>query len=291
MKRFSLVAPVALLALLSFAAWAHPARADVKEACVNASTQGQSLRDAAKLIEARAQFVECARDACPGIVRKACADWLADADRRLPTIVFRAQGADGSDVLDARVSLDGKPLARGLGGSAIAIDPGEHNVRFERDGAAAIDERVVVVDGEKGRVVTARFGGAEAGATATQGPGAGEGADASSTTSSGRTLTPPVLVLGGVGVVGLGTFVAFAIVASGDLNNLRKTCAPYCSSSQLSSVKTEALVADVSLGIGVVALAAATYVFFRHPSATEPAVTFDVRPERGGAFGAVGARF
>jgi hypothetical protein len=286
LKRTSLV--IALAALATVLVAAAPARADVKGECVNASTKGQSLRDGAKLRDAREQFVQCARDACPAIVKKACADWLAEVDARLPTVVFRAQLADGSDAVGARLSLDGAPLGHGLDGAAIAIDPGEHTLRFERDGAAPVDQRVVVVEGEKGRVVTGRFAAPE-GAAASSTPAADEAP------RGGRKLTPLVVVLAGVGVVGLASFTGFGLKATGDLDQLRQTCAPYCSSSQLSTVKTEALVADLSLGVGIVALAGATYVFFtqdRTPKPAEaPVVTFDVRPERGGAFARVGVRF
>src|SRR5205807_1214100 len=106
--------------------------ADVKAACVAASTEGQSLRDAGKLKAARDQFVSCARDQCPTVVRRYCADWLTDVERRLPSIVLRAQTSDGRDVTDARVMLDGQPLAEGLGGTAITVDPGAHDVRYQR---------------------------------------------------------------------------------------------------------------------------------------------------------------
>jgi hypothetical protein len=221
-------------------------------------------------------------------VKKACADWLADVERRLPSVVFRAQLADGSDVLDARLTLDGAPLAHGLGGAAIPIDPGEHVVRFEHDGAAPVEEHVVVVEGERGRVITGRFA-APAVASAPS-PAAPE--ESPSTASSGRRLTPLTLVLAGVGGVGIIGFASFGIVATSDLNHLRQTCAPYCSASQLGNVKTEALVADVSLGVGVVALAAAAYVFFtQEKPAPASAAILDVRPEPGGAFATIGARF
>jgi hypothetical protein len=53
-KRAPFAATLAAFAILAVAAHA---RADVKEACVDASTQGQSLRDAGKLKDARDHFV------------------------------------------------------------------------------------------------------------------------------------------------------------------------------------------------------------------------------------------
>jgi hypothetical protein len=218
-------------------------------------------------------------------VRKSCADWLTDVDRRLPTVVFRAQaqaqGGAGADVLDARLSLDGEPLPHGLDGAAIAVDPGEHVVHFERDGSAPIDERVVVAEGEKGRVITGRF----ASSTVATVP---VGSQASSPRKA-ESLVP--LILGGVGVVGVAGFVYFGVTAKGDLDHLRSTCAPYCSGSQLGSVKGEALAADVSLGVGIVALGAAAYLFFSYREVPPVAAMIDVRPEPGGASAQVRARF
>ncbi|MGO8998856.1 MAG: hypothetical protein ACLQVI_36490 [Polyangiaceae bacterium] len=278
-------------AFVAVLAASAPALGDVKQECVDASTEGQSLRDAAKLTQARDRFVACARDACPAIVRKACADWLADVDRRIPTVVLRAKLADGTDVVDARVSLDGAPLAHGLGGAAVPIDPGEHTVRFERDGAAPVEEHVVIVEGERDRVVTARFAGPAAAADTSSST-----TDEAPSAEGSRKMTPLTIGLVAVGGVGIVSFASFAIVATSNLNNLRQTCAPYCSPSQLNDVKTEALVADISLGVGLVALAAAAYVFFSQGKATPaPAAAtsaiVDVRAVPGGGYGAIGVRF
>jgi hypothetical protein len=278
----------AALSLAALTLASPRARADVKQACVDASTSGQSLRDAAKLTEARAQFVECARDACPSIVRKACADWLADVDHRTPSVVFRAQLGDGTDAVDARVSLDGAPLARGLGGAAMPIDPGEHVVRFERAGAAAVEEKVVIVEGDRGRVITGRFASPAPAATP---PAAPSPDTAPPPPASGLHVTPLSIALYSVGAVGVASFAIFGVTATSNLNNLRQTCAPYCSDSQLSSVKTEALVADISLGVGIVAVAAATYVLFTHKEPPAAAALLDVHAEPHGGFAAIGARF
>jgi hypothetical protein len=45
-------------------------------ACLNASSQGQTLRDGHKLIAAREQFQLCANASCPGVVQKDCTMWL-----------------------------------------------------------------------------------------------------------------------------------------------------------------------------------------------------------------------
>jgi hypothetical protein len=275
--------PVALLALTALV-WIQPARADVKQACVNASSEGQALRDDGKLHEARDRFVSCARDECPSIVRKYCADWLTDIERRLPSAVFRVKGADGSDVLGGRLEIDGQPEAHGLDGTAVPLDPGEHAIRIAREGAASIEERIVIVEGERGRLVTLH-------APLPPAPPAAPAVESASAASPGVTVTPLTLVLGGVGVVGLASFAYFGLTASGNLSHLRQTCAPYCAPSDLDSARREALFADVSLGVGLVALGLATYTLFAHRAPPAATALIDVRPTPGGAVAAVVGRF
>ncbi len=48
-------------------------------------------------------------------------------------------------------------------------------------------------------------------------------------------------------------------------------------------MKTEALVADIFLGVGVVALGVAAYTFFTRHEAPAAAALIDIRPRVGGA--------
>jgi hypothetical protein len=264
-----------------------PARADTKQVCVAASSDGQALRDAAKLQEARDRFLACARDACPSIVRKYCAEWLTDVERRIPSAVFRIQTADGADVLGARLTLDGQAQPHGLEGSAIPLDPGEHALRVERDGAEPFEEHVVIVEGEKGRVVTIRLPGPPH----RESPPPAVPAAETPTPTHAIAITPLALVFAGVGAVGLAGFTYFGLTAQGDLNHLRQTCAPTCASSDLDAVKREALAADVSLGVGVVALGVAVYAVLSHRSAPATTALLGVTPVPGGGVAAVGGRF
>jgi hypothetical protein len=110
--------------------------------------------------------------------------------------------------------------------------------------------------------------------------------------SGGTKLTPLTLVAAGVGVVGVAGFTYFGLKAHSDLSHLRQTCAPFCAPSDLSTVKHEALAADVSLGVGVVALGVAAYSFFAHHDAPpKDETTVSVSPVPGGAMARVGLRF
>jgi hypothetical protein len=270
-----------------------PARADGsqadKQACVSASTDGQALRDNGKLREAREKLVMCARDECPVIVRKYCAEWLAGVESRIPSVVFRAQTPDGADVTDARVTVDaGSPHA--VDGSATQLDPGEHRVRFEHPGDPPVEMRIVVAESEKGRIVAARFA-PKAEAPTAEAPEPVETRPAPPPESKG--IPPLAIALAGVGVLGGVGFAIFGITAKSNLDQLRQTCAPTCAPSDLDGVKQKAAIADVSLGVGLVALGAAAWVFFSSGSSSPPpaSAVLDVRPTPGGAVARFGTQF
>jgi hypothetical protein len=271
---------------------ARAAPQTTKQACVAASTDGQALRDSGKLRDAREKLLACSRDQCPAIVRKYCSEWLADVEKRIPSVVFRVQAADagdGADVTDATVTVDGG-TPHPIDGAAMPVDPGEHAVRFDHPGDPPVEMRVVVAEGEKNRIVTARFAPKAAPSPTPETPPEPEPV---------KTGVPALaIVLGSVGVLGGAGFAFFGISAKNDLDHLRQTCAPYCSSSDLDAARQKALFADLSLGLGVVALGAATWVFLasRHhdadaPVPTERGAALEVQPTRGGAIAGVSGRF
>jgi hypothetical protein len=126
-------------------------------ACLDAAEDGQKLRDGGAYRRARERFIACAADECPGEVRKGCVGWLGELDRLLPTVVFVVY-AQGSEVADVRVAVDGEFVAERIDGKPVGLDPGPHQFRFEREGAAPVDVKAMIVAGEKERPVTARFG-------------------------------------------------------------------------------------------------------------------------------------
>ena len=85
--------------------------------------------------------------------------------------------------------------------------------------------------------------------------------------AASRPIPPLVFVLGGVGLVGLGSFAFFGIRAKNDEAELRDSgCQPRCDVDEVDAVFEKQVIADVSLGIGVAALAAATIVFLTRPT-------------------------
>ena len=132
---------------------AAPATADDQALCLDASSSAQDLRRDKRLGEARAQLLVCARESCPAVVRRDCAEWLVEVDAAMPTVVITAKDDRGADIVAARILVDGKPYLERLEGKALPIDPGVHAVHVEVEGATPQELQLVVREGEKNRLV------------------------------------------------------------------------------------------------------------------------------------------
>ena len=60
-------------------------------------------------------------------------------------------------------------------------------------------------------------------------------------------------------MIALGSFAYFGITGNQQKTTLRNTCGDHCTDEQVSPLKTKYILADVSLGIGIVALGLAAY--------------------------------
>jgi hypothetical protein len=103
---------------------------------VAANEAAQTLRQSGKLDAARQQLRACVAAACPAVLRDDCAQRLDELQRAQPTVVFDVKDAAGHDVATVRVSVDGRLVAERVDGTAMPLDPGEHEVRFDAAPAA-----------------------------------------------------------------------------------------------------------------------------------------------------------
>jgi hypothetical protein len=117
--------------------------------CFDAATEGQSLRDARRLVEARERFRVCAQDQCPSSMKGDCATWLDEVERSLPTVVVFVRSETSTDLTGVVVLVDGRPFISMLDGKSMPIDPGLHTFRFVWRGGAWIERQAVAVEGEK----------------------------------------------------------------------------------------------------------------------------------------------
>lgn len=253
------------------------ARADDVDRCLAAHPEAQRLRRAGQLRATREQLLVCAREACPSVVRAECAQWLREVDDAMPSVVFAARDRDGGDLVDLAVTVDGKLALSRVDGRELALDPGAHVVRFEREGYAPVQETVVVLEHEKGRpivVTMARLPPPPPPLTPAP-PRATEAAPAPA-----RSHAPAgAYVLGAVGVGALASFAFFGLRGRSDYFTLKDQCAPTCTSDQVSSMHTSFVVADVSLVVSLVSLGAAAYLLL---SSHEASPARHARLERSG---------
>ncbi len=291
-------APLGSLVLAACLLDVHAAgAAESRKACAQAANKGQELRDAGKLLEAREQFVACARDACPSIVSKQCTTWLQNVDRDTPTVTFRAKDGTGKEVVDVHVSIDDVSRADSLDGRAMPLDPGPHRLLFERAGQV-MEQDVTIRVGEKDRIIDVVFPSPVPATPRPAAPAEPPPAPAAAEPAPSRGFHIPLVsvIAGGVGLASFGAMTVFAISASNEEKSLRSSCAPGCSQSSVDSVHTKLLLANVSLGVGVASLAVMTVALVlgntggsRAPSAT--ATRIGLAPTPGGAMGGVSGSF
>lgn len=272
---------IASLVCVALTSWsAHALADDTKKECVEASTAGQTSRDAGELLDARMNFRICARDACPSVVKQSCSGWLSEVEEQLPSVVIRAADAANVDITDGKAEIDGHGVP--LDGKPITLDPGKHLIVVDSSSGVHLEKRVLLAAGEKSRLIELRVK-----------PEPGQaGADEAGRQKSG--MGPGPYVLGGLGVVALGSFTYFALTAKKELTQLQTDCSPRCTDSQTAAGRRDALIADISLGVGLASLAGAvTWALFSSSSSETQgsASHFSVAATPRGGFASVSTAF
>jgi hypothetical protein len=270
------------LLVVALATWSAAARADDKAACFDGATQGQTLRDQHKLVEARAQFAICARQTCPKQVSKDCTAWLEQVDQAMPTVVVSAKDSAGRDLIDVTVTMDDRPFATKLTGEAVSVNPGLHVLHFETKDGGRLDHQVLVREGVKNQNVdvtitapaTPSLGippatpaGAATG-SGTGGAGAGPAEAPGASAGPWRTIG---FVAGGVGIAGLGLGAAFGVKAMSDKNSAQCDATNACTPGPLSDARTSATISSVGFIAGGVLLAGGAALVLLAPRRPEAA--------------------
>lgn len=269
-----------------------------KKECASAYVAAQKLRSSGSLLEARKKLIVCASEGCLAAVRKDCSSWLDQVNAAIPSITVSAHDPSGKETLAVKVEVDGKPVAEKLTTNGIELDPGPHKLHFELAGAPPVDKKIILHAGEKNKLVDVAFGEKKS-----------EPVPASTPEPSDTTAPPPQdqgpekkkrshlvsYVLGGVGVVALGGTAYFWLASKSAENNLDSSgCAPNCSSSKVDDIKHKRLFGDIALGVGVVSLGVATYLWVaphKEKKRPPPLGSIDLHMLPGGAYGAVSGRF
>lgn len=235
--------------------WLTPAAAWAQgsgiAACIEAHSHGQSERNAGRLLSAKEDFVNCSSSSCPSEIRNECIGFLAQVEQSQASIVFAAVDADGRDASAVQVKVDDQLVLEKLSGLATPLDPGSHRIVYVWPDGFEQEYSLVVAQGEKNRRVELRREAEKKVEVAPPPPKA----------LPPRRTPTAAYVLGGVGVVALGSFVAFA-VAGKSAESAMDGCKPYCEQSQADKMRLRYLLADISLGVSVVALGAGGYLYF-----------------------------
>jgi hypothetical protein len=234
---------------------------DDKVACANAYTEGQRLRSRGALISARDKLRSCTRSVCTKL-QADCVQWVGDLDRAIPSVVLRAVDGSGKDLEGVQVKLDDKLMVDHLDGRAIDVDPGAHVFRFEGSSMVPADVHIVLGEGEKARSVLATM----------RRPGLSQEPDRArppQRSEYDRPIPWPAFLFGGIGTAGLVSFGYFGLSGRAESMNL-ESCGRSCSPSDVSATREKLVLADVSLGISVLALAAAAYVVLTRPVVAVP---------------------
>jgi hypothetical protein len=150
---------------------------------------------------------------------------------------------DGSDVIGARVTVDG--VVSEAAGRAIPLDPGPHAVRVTLAGFEPLEQRFLLKEGEQRRRIAGKL-----------------------VAHAAPPARWPALAFGGVAAVAFGFTIGFGAAAVADFNELSARCEPGCPSASVAGLRTKAIVADVALGVGAASLVAAAVFLFRPAPAT-----------------------
>ena len=253
-RRWALTAQLVLLALATRAG-----AADRVQECIGEHVEAQLLRNQGRLVQARARLADCATPACPALVRNECAALEREVDAALPSVIPEALDARGQPTSEPTLSVDGSSELLALDGRPVALDPGQHQLRFQYADGRVRDVTLVLAEAEQGRRVLGDF------REKTQSDGARDGA------RDGRGWTNAAYVSAGVAAFALGGFTYFALSGHAVQSELER-CKPSCENrSDLDRMRSRYLVADLSLGIALVAIGVGAYAWSQRPESSSSA--------------------
>lgn len=225
---------------------------DALDSCVEGYERGQLAERRGRFIEAREQLARCLAPACPAKLKAECAPLLDDVGARTPTVILVCTNASDDLSRLGQVVVDDRPHL--ADGRAFEIDPGEHVFRLQSVQAPETLRRTVV-EGGKGQRVAFACRGIEPPPVAA------------------ISASRPVVLAGtlaAVAAIGLGTFGYFGIDGLSSRAEL-EACRSHCSDRDVDAVERSFLVADVALGVAIVAGVAASIVWWTSPGASSKA--------------------
>src|SRR6478736_7514414 len=198
------------------------------ETCSAAYERTQTEKLAGHYVAASAAALECSQLQCNSAIVQECVRFYSALESETPTVVFSARKAEGGELTDVRVEMDGKKVADTITGRPFALDPGPHNFVFvhQKRGLLRLNETARV--GDKARVLEVTFAD----------PNAKPGAPKDAAAAEKKGGVPVATwVLGGIGVAALGAFTYFRLSGVNDYNSLNDSCSPNCNPDDVDPIR------------------------------------------------------
>jgi hypothetical protein len=174
----------------------------------------------------------------------------------------------GARAAGLTVELDGAPIDEAAWGIPMARDPGAHVVRSSAPGLRTTTQKIVLAEDRAERATVS--------VTVLEAALPGEAPPAPGASSGHRTLG---LVLGAAGLASAATGVVFGIVAANKNSRARSLCpGDLCADAptrtdaegELRAAKTDAVVSNLTVGLGALALVAGAYLVLTSRTAARP---------------------
>lgn len=260
------------------AAFADAPAATMKDQCADAYEATQRSSASGKLLEARTNAVYCAQSACPALLRSDCSAWADELAARIPSLIIEARSVAGERLSAVRLRLD-ESAPEALDGRSRELDPGRHVLSFSGPELRSKRVELVMVEGSRAEhfVVTLE-------------PSAGVAAARAAPSPARPSLPTVSYVLAGAGVVALSGFAYFGLSGNAKKSEL-EACRPGCDSSLRGPLRRDYVLADVSLGVGLVALGVSAWLAIASQSNAPAKAAFDVNVVGESAFLSYRSRF
>jgi hypothetical protein len=256
------------LVVLAALGTSSAARASDVAICGDAFDQSQVKRDAGKLLDARQLFRACQAPSCSRTQQRLCSGWLADVEKRIPSLVLSAKDRSGADLVDVRVTMDGVQVATKLDGRMIDVDPGVHSFVFELADGTRAETSAVAEERNQGKLVVVTLEHPVVALSPSQtvsphGPTATTVEPTLQETTSqgeGSALKTVGLVAGAAGVAGLALGTVFGIEALATKSSHCKNDGS-CDDGSSSHAYSQATISTVGFVAGGVLLAGGVTLF------------------------------
>jgi len=278
-KRF--LAGLGFSTLLLFGA--APVRAHDKLECVRAHERAQELQRTGDLRGRLEQLAICASTTCPTLVQDDCRAWSSQAETAPRKL--EAPTSDGTDSTTSSPAAPGEPeiapfgtgpsnpdaVARGQQAGGPPVGPVERGERVDVDN----DQHGAQLQAEVSSRQQGGRSGNRLGLSASAGAGGGTASDAFGRDSPlfartharpRRTWVAPLL-LGSAAGLALAAGAYLGLSGRSSASDLRDTCAPACSPSEVSAVRTRLLVADLTMLAGALCAGATAWLLWDRSAA------------------------